>query len=456
MRRIVWVGVGVVLGATLMAWIAVAATPGAGGTQADSTYEYLKVFNQVLSLVESKYVEPVAPKELIYGAIDGMLRKLDPHSGFLTPEFFEELNVDTKGSFAGLGIEISTKDDFIVVIAPIDDTPAAAAGIRTGDLITGIDGETTKGMALMDAVHKLRGPKGSKVTLTIFREGEAKPFDLPITRDVINIKSVKARAEKDGFGYVRISQFNMTTSRDLKKAIEDVQKEAGGLKGLVLDLRNNPGGLLNQAIKVADLFLSDGKIVYTAGRDPSQNMVERATKAGTLDDFPMVVLINGGSASASEIVAGALQDQRRAVLVGTQTFGKGSVQTILRLDDGSGLKLTTAKYYTPNGRDIQAKGIAPDIVVEASPLAGLDPDKLKFYQDRLREQDLKNRLLNREEEKAPAPEKETAPAPDKEKAPAPGKPDAKAPDENRDYQLEMALELLRSWGVFQNVKARPE
>jgi carboxyl-terminal processing protease len=467
---------GVVLGAALVIGIVAIGMPGSASAETDSAYQYLKVFNQVLALVESKFVEPVAAKDLIYGAIEGMLRKLDPHSAFLTPEYFEELNVDTKGSFAGLGIEISTKDDFIVVIAPIDDTPAAAAGILSGDLIVAIDGETTKGMAMMDAVHKLRGAKGTKVTLSIYRDTLAKTFDLEIVRDIIAIKSVKARVEK-GFAYVKISQFNMTTSRDLKKAIEDLEKEAGGIKGMVLDLRNNPGGLLAQAIKVADLFLADGKIVYTAGRDQTQNMVEKAIQAGTLEDFPMVVLINGGSASASEIVAGALQDQRRAVLVGTQTFGKASVQTILRLDDGSGLKLTTAKYFTPNGRDIQAKGIAPDIVVDASPLAGLDPVKARFYQDRIREQDLKNRLLNVDEKGAPpaatpAPGAPVSPTPGPAvpgpavpgpatpgpATPGPTAPGAstQGPDENRDYQLDLAIELLQSWGVFQNVKVRTE
>lgn len=412
------------------------------------TYKHLKLFNDILALIESKYVEEVDSEELIQGAIEGMLRKLDPHSAFLTPEFFNELNIDTKGEFGGLGIEIMNKDDYILIIAPIDDTPAAEAGVMSGDLIVAIDRESTKGLPLLDAVKKLRGKKGTKVTISVMREGVAKPFDITITRDIIKIESVKSRVEEDNFLYVRIKQFNMTTHRDLKKSLSDAEKKPGGIPGLVLDLRNNPGGLLSQAIMVSDLFLEEGKIVYTSGRDNMQNIVEQAKKAGTYADFPIVVLINDGSASASEIVAGALQDHKRAVLVGTKSFGKGSVQTIMRLDDGSGLKLTTAKYFTPLGRDIQAKGITPDIVIEASPYANIDPAKRRFYRERLKERDLENHLLNKDENGEPEieePKDLTA-----------EEIEAELGEDVEDYQLQLALELLRSWDIFQSKKAKSD
>ncbi len=328
----------------------------------DKTYEKLRIFTEVLDIVKKNYVEEVKTEDLISGAIEGMLNSLDPHSAYLTPEMYRELQVETKGSFGGLGIEIGIKEGILTVIAPIEDTPAYRAGIKAGDKILKIEGEPTKGLSLMECVKRLRGPKGTKVTITIMREGFAKPKDFTIVRDIIKIKSVKFKTLEKGYGYLRILQFQEQTSGDLKKALESLKKEnPEGINGLVLDLRNNPGGLLDQAVKVADLFLDHGVIVTIKGRGDQEKMTFKAHKEGTLPPWPVVILVNQGSASASEIVAGALQDYGRAVILGTRTFGKGSVQTIIPLEDGSGIRLTTALYYTPSGRSIQDEGIHPDI-----------------------------------------------------------------------------------------------
>lgn len=330
---------------------------------ASDKYEKLKIFTDVLAYVERNYVEPVNTEKLIYGAIQGMIQSLDAHSSFMTADVFKELQVETKGSFEGLGIEITIKDGVLTVVSPIDDTPAFRAGLKAGDQILKIEKESTKDMPLMEAIKRLRGPKGTKVTLTIMRKGWTEPKEITITRDVIPIASVKYEKLPDGLGYIRIKSFQETTSQDLEKALRELEKAPGGLRGLLLDLRNNPGGLLPQAIEVADKFISDGLIVYTEGRQERKEY--RAHPEGTRKDFPMVVLVNGGSASASEIVAGALQDHGRAILLGSQTFGKGSVQSIYGpLEDGSGVRLTVAFYYTPKGRMIQAKGITPDVRVE--------------------------------------------------------------------------------------------
>ncbi len=334
-----------------------------GTTAVEETYEKLKIFTEILSLVQSNYVEDVNSKDLIYGAVKGMLEALDPHSAFMPPEAFREMQVETHGSFGGLGIEITVKDRMLTVVSPIEGTPADRAGIQAGDRIVKIEGQVTKDMTLMDAVRKLRGPKGSKVTISLLREGSLEPLEVTLVREVIEVKSVRSKDLGDGLFYIRLSSFQERTSKDLERALEQAQK--AGTTALILDLRNDPGGLLNQAVSVSDMFLDKGQlIVYTQGRLKNQELRFTAEHSNGLPKLPMVVLVNGGSASASEIVAGALQDWKRAVILGTKTFGKGSVQTVIPLADGSGLRLTTAKYFTPKGRSIHGSGIMPDIIVE--------------------------------------------------------------------------------------------
>lgn len=323
-------------------------------------YEALKTFTQVYVRIQQDYVKPVADQELIENAIQGMLTGLDPHSTYLTPEEFKELQIGTRGEFGGLGIEVTMENGFVKVIAPIDDTPAQRAGIKPGDLIVRIDDKPVKGMTLQEAVSLMRGQPGTEVTLTIIREGEEKPLQITITRDIIRIRSVRWQMLEEGYGYLRISSFQSRTPEQVREAIAKMEEE-GPLKGLVLDLRNNPGGVLHAAVEVADLFLDQGLIVYTDGRIREAKMEFRATPGDLIAGVPICVLINAGSASASEIVAGALQDHRRAILMGQKSFGKGSVQTILPLSNGGAIKLTTALYYTPSGRSIQADGIVPDI-----------------------------------------------------------------------------------------------
>jgi carboxyl-terminal processing protease len=314
--------------------------------------------------VQSQYVDEVAPKDIIYNAIKGTLRGLDPHSSFLDPDMYREMQVETSGSFGGLGIEITLRDDVLTVVAPIEGTPAYRAGIQPGDRILKIEGLSTKDMQLADAVKRMRGKPGSKITVTIVREGWTEPKDFLITREQIRVQSVKNNQLEPGIEYIRLRQFQEQTSNDLETALEKYTKE-GKIQGLVLDLRNNPGGLLTSAVEVTEKFLEPGKlVVYTEGRVRNQNMRFSSNAKRSFIDFPVVVLVNQGSASASEIVAGALQDYGRAVVLGTQSFGKGSVQTIIPLSDGSGLRLTTAKYFTPKGRSIHGKGITPDILVE--------------------------------------------------------------------------------------------
>lgn len=340
---------------------------GGGGhhevTAVEDSYERLKVFAEVLSLIQANYVDETKPRDLIYSGIKGMLESLDPHSAFMAPDIFKEMQVETHGSFGGLGIEITVKDRMLTVVAPIEGTPADRAGIHPGDRIVKIDGNPTKDMTLMEAVKKLRGPKGTSVTLVILREDSPGPFELTLVREIIEVKSVKTKDLGDGMAYVRISAFQERTGKDLLKAIEQLGRN--NMSAMVLDLRNNPGGLLNQAVQVADLFLDQGQlIVYTEGRLKNQDLRFSAEHEAQIPKIPIVVLVNGGSASASEIVAGALQDWKRAVILGTKTFGKGSVQTVVPLSDGSGLRLTTAKYFTPKGRSIHGTGLVPDIIVE--------------------------------------------------------------------------------------------
>jgi carboxyl-terminal processing protease len=347
----------------LVLTLSLGGTVASKSTDSGATYEQLRLFTEVLSIVQNQYVDEVPPKELIYSAIKGTLRGLDPHSSFLDPESYREMQVETSGSFGGLGIEITLRDDVLTVVAPIEGTPAHRAGLQPGDRIVKIDGLITKDMQLADAVKRMRGRPGSKVTISVVREGWTEPKDFEITREQIRVQSVRTHDLGNGISYLRLRQFQEQTSHDVEQALDKFAK--GGAKALVLDLRNNPGGLLTSAVEVTEKFIDDGKlVVYTEGRVRNQNMRFSAHAKKAYSTLPMVILVNQGSASASEIVAGALQDYGRAVVVGTQTFGKGSVQTIIPLTDGSGLRLTTAKYFTPKGRSIHGKGITPDIVVE--------------------------------------------------------------------------------------------
>ncbi len=329
-------------------------------SKTEDRYEPLKRFSQVLDMVERYYVRDVTRNELVEGAVRGMLQELDPHSSYMDKEEFDEMQESTSGEFSGIGIEISMKNGQLVVVSPIEDTPAYEAGMKSGDLIVEIDGEPTEGITLLDAVRKIRGPKGSTVKLTVLHKDTKTPDRVTITRDTIPIVSVKSEVLEPGYVYLRVTRFNEHTTEELHDALAKMEKK-GPIKGIVLDLRNNPGGLLDQAVSLADTFLSEGKIVYIQGKEEKTRKDYMAKSQSTDLDVPMVVLINAGSASASEIVAGALQDHKRATLLGEPTFGKGSVQTIIPLSDGGGMKLTTALYYTPNGRSIQAEGIQPDL-----------------------------------------------------------------------------------------------
>ena len=416
----------------------------------DDTYKELQTFANVLAIVQKNYVEPVSTKRLVNGAIIGMLASLDPHSAYLTPDLYRDLEVETRGSFGGLGIEITVKNDLLTVVAPIEDTPAEKAGIKSGDQIIKINDDFTKGMTLTDAVKMMRGPKGSKIRLTLHREGIPDLFTVSVARDVIRIQSVKSKELKEGYGYVRISTFQDGTTEDVDKALEQFGKR-GNLKGVVLDLRDNPGGLLNQAVSVSDDFLDGGLIVYTQGRVENQQQKYFAHKKKKFKDFPMVVLVNGGSASASEIVAGALQDQRRALVTGTLTFGKGSVQTILPLDDESALRLTTARYFTPNGRSIQAVGITPDVVVEPPKptLAALENSGAEINNDdEIHESDLLHHFQNNQQQSAPA--KSANPAGGAAPQTPPLKPGDQAHKDKaeKDVQLDKAISILEHWDQY--------
>ncbi|MGZ3558345.1 MAG: S41 family peptidase [Thermodesulfobacteriota bacterium] len=401
----------------------------------NSMYEDLKVFTDVIGYIQKDYVEETKSKDLIYGAIKGMLETLDPHSAFMPPNMYKEMQEETKGRFEGLGIEITIKDGILTVVSPIEDTPAFKAGILAGDQIIKIDGDSTKNFTLMDSVKRMRGPRGSKLTITIMREGFTKPKEITLVRDVIPVRSVRHELLDKNYGYIRLSQFQEKTDGEFEKAIKALEEESKGtLKGLILDLRNNPGGLLDQAVKISDRFIDSGLIVSVEGRKEDQKIKFYAHPDGQLSRYPLVVLVNGGSASGAEIVAGAIQDHGRGILLGTHTFGKGSVQTIIPLKDGSGLRLTTARYYTPNGRSIQAKGIVPDFVVK--PLRP-EEEKEVVVPKLPSEKDLERHLID--VEKGAAKEKEkTKKEEGKEKKPV-------------DNQLDRALELLKSWDVFRNI-----
>lgn len=410
---------------------------GINAADVEKTFPKIKLFSEALNEIQKKYVEEKDSKELIYGAIRGMMSTLDPHSTFLSPEDFKELEVETSGIFSGIGIEITSRDGILTVVSPIEGTPADKAGLLPGDKILQIEEKGTKNMTLNEAVRLIRGQKGTKVNLTILHEGAKEPIKYSIVREVIPIKSVKSKMLEEGYGYVRISTFQEKTDEDLQAQLNNMEANKGGLKGLVLDLRNDPGGLLNEAVKVADEFLESGLIVYTQGRLKEQNLKFYAHPNKFKHNYPLVVLVNEGSASASEIVAGALQDQKRAILLGTQTFGKGSVQTIIPLDDGAGIKLTTARYYTPNGRSIQAKGITPDILIKGKPLKKGEPSERE--PKILREKDLERHM---EEEKK-----------GKEVSPEPQVIEGKKAlgEVGDDPQLSSALHLLKNWSVFSQV-----
>ncbi len=431
MRNLLLVSLGVVLGATLTINHSVLAEKEQEQELTNGTplpLEELRTFTEVFGRVKSDYVEPTEDSELLEDAIKGMLSGLDPHSAYLNPEGYKELQVGTSGEFGGLGIEVGMEDGFVKVVSPIDDTPAQRAGVKAGDLIIRIDDTPVKGLTLNEAVKLMRGKPGSDVKITLVREGREKPMKFTITRAVIKVNSVKERMLEPGFGYIRITQFQSNTGESVVKSISDLKKENNGdLKGLIVDLRNNPGGVLNAAVAVSDAFLEDGLIVYTEGRVQDSQMKFKATPTDILKGAPLIVMINGGSASASEIVAGALQDHNRAVIMGTRSFGKGSVQTILPLPNNAALKLTTARYYTPSGRSIQAEGIEPDIKLENARLTTVEGSPI----EPIKEADLSGHLDNDSNKKAD----------DK-------KEDADVSLANADYQLYEALNLLKGLDIL--------
>ncbi len=414
----------------------------------EDTYEGLKVFSDVIDLVEKNYVDDVAPKKLIENAIQGMVSSLDPHSSLLTPEAFKELQIDTQGEFTGIGIHVTMRDNLVTVISPIEGTPAYMAGIKAGDKIVKVDGSTTEN--LRDAVKRMRGPKGTEVTITIIREGESTPLDFNLVRDVIPINSVKSATLQPGYGYIWVTHFRENTYDDLVNALEKLEAKEKPLKGLVFDLRDNPGGVLDQAIRISDLFLDSGIIMTSKGRLKRHNRTYSAhNNDSTPHPFPIVVLVNGGSASASEIVAGALQDQKRALIIGTTSFGKGSVQAIEKLRDGYALKLTIARYYTPNGRSIQAKGVEPDITVEHKIIETAEAEQKRLF----KEKDLANHLdAEPAKNKKQAPAKKDAESQKKSQTPRQGLKALDAEQLMTDSQVRRALDILVSHDIFKKLK----
>ncbi|MCF8091549.1 MAG: S41 family peptidase [Desulfotignum sp.] len=408
--------------------------------ESGKTYESLKLFVEVLEELEKNYVEQVDADTLIHNAIKGMVENLDPHSSFMPPQAFEDLQDDTKGEFSGIGIVITMKDGILTVVSPIEGTPAYEAGIYAGDVIVKIDGESTKGMALWEAVNRMRGPRHEAVEITIIRETEPAPLVFSLKRDLIPMTSVRSAVLKPGYGYLRVTNFRMNTQDELLSHLEDLEKDQNRLKGLVIDLRDNPGGLLDQAIKVSDVFLDQGTIVSIKGRDQKTTQAYEANPDKTDRRYPIVVLINGGSASASEIVAGALQDHSRALILGTASFGKGSVQTVRPLKDGYGLKYTIARYYTPSGRSIQATGIQPDIEV-AHAILEKSKNPPSVFDRMVKEKDLQNSLM-------PENADETGPEDTDEKSSGQKRQRKQAEQLQQDAQVKRALDILISYGVF--------
>jgi len=420
-------------------------TAGAGfyhklSADGDETYKGLKVFSDVIEIIQKNYVDPVEPKDLIEKAIQGMVSSLDPHSALLPPEAYEELRIDTEGKFTGIGIHVTMRDNFVTVVSPIEGTPAYKAGVKAMDKIVKVDGVVTSD--LRDAVKRMRGPKGTTVVITIIRESVKEPIDFTLIRDVIPIESVKSASLEPGYGYVRITNFREQTTDDVAKALRTFKNSATPLKGLVLDLRDNPGGILSQAISISDLFIEEGTILTIKGRLDKHNKVFKAHTSETPRSYPIIVLINGGSASASEIVAGALKDHQRALLLGTQTFGKGSVQTVESLRDGYGIKFTIARYYTPSGQSIQATGVVPDIIVHKQDI--ITDDTPNPVDRLLKESDLKNHLESK-------PLKDTTKQVKKPKEDLP-QPNAMLLEHiQNDNQVMRALELLISYDIFKDL-----
>lgn len=427
---------------------------------AEDRYAELQNFSKILNLVQQYYVEEVDTKKLVNGAIKGMLKELDPHTNYMSPEIFKDFESETSGQFGGLGIEISIQNGVLTIISPIEDTPAWNAGIKPGDKVVAIDGQSTKGFTLVEASALLKGKKGSKIVLSVVRDSQEKPLDISIVRGNVKIRSVKPTNLEDGYMYVKITSFIENTSGDLEKALADFKKNnKGKFEGLLIDLRRNPGGLLEQAIKVSDLFIKDGIIVSTIGRDPKNKEVSMASKKAPYSDVPIVVLINEFSASASEIVSGALQDNKRAVIVGERSFGKGSVQSVIKLGDGSGLKLTIARYYTPSGVSIQSEGIHPDIEIE-------DVDAEAFAKaisksKGMREKDISGHLKSEKEKVA---DKKNSGVPSMEKNAIAwwkdigSKKDSELSEKEKlfksDYQAYQAFSYLKAWKTLKNISTK--
>lgn len=418
---------------------------------AKDRYQELQLFTKVLNLVQQYYVEDIDTQKLVYGGIKGMLQELDPHTNFLPPDVYKEFESETSGEFGGIGIEITVQNDILTVISPIEDTPAWQAGIQAGDKIVEINGVSTKGFSLAEAAQHMRGKKGSKVRLGIFRDGFDKPREFVVERGTVKVRSVKYTDLDDGYVYIRLTSFIENSAPEIEKALKTTQKAHKDIKGVILDLRRNPGGLLDQAIKISDLFLESGTIVSTMGRNKREKEVVYAKKEGTFSGFPVIVLVNEYSASASEILAGALQDNKRALIMGQQTFGKGSVQSVVKLGDGSGLKLTVARYYTPSGRSIQAEGIKPDVILE-----DVDSDAYKkavIKKDVRREQDIAGHLLGDREQKEKDKSKSDSTdvsfwwkSENKDKKP-------KTPKDKlltEDFQVMQAFNYLKAWKVMEN------
>lgn len=419
---------------------------------AEDRYADLQNFSKVLNLIQQYYVEEVDTKKLIYGAIKGMLRELDPHTNFMPPDMFKEFENETSGEFGGLGIEISVQNGILTIISPIEDTPAWKAGIKAGDKVVAIDGHSTKGMSLVESSQYLRGKRGSRVILRVVREGEEEPKDIAIVRGSVKIQSVKFTDLEDGYAYVRITSFIENTARDLGKALDDYESKNKKIEGLLIDLRKNPGGLLDQAVKTSDMFLKDGVIVSTVGRSAKDKEISSATKKGKRINFPIVVLVDQYSASASEIVSGALQDNKRALIVGERTFGKGSVQSIVKLQDGSGLKLTVARYYTPRGISIQAEGIKPDIEID-------DIDAEVFSKSIVktkitREKDIQGHLKGEKEKKEEAAKSQQSPNALAWWKDYGSKQQDQSPKEKlfrTDYQVYQAFNYLKAWKTLRSI-----
>jgi carboxyl-terminal processing protease len=435
---------GVLLFLSPILWVGISGVHQSLLAGTDKTYEELKVFSDVLDIIEKNFVDPVDSKKLIRGAIRGMISSLDPHSAFLLPESYKDLQIETRGQFSGIGIVITMQDNMVTVISPIDGTPAYKAGIKAGDQIIKVDGEETKAMMLWEAVRKMRGKKGTSVVITIRRKGLPELIDFTIVREIIPLESVRSHLLKPGYGYIRTTNFRENTADDVKAALKKLESGKTPLKGLILDLRDNPGGLLDQAIKVADIFLDKGPIVSIKGRLKTHSKVYSAHRDKDKHSHPIVLLINEGSASASEIVAGALQDHGRALVLGTTSFGKGSVQTVEPLRDGSGLKLTIARYYTPDGHAIQARGIVPDVLVDQRYVSRNEGKK----HPHMKEKDLKNHISTEPEESLSKEMKEKILEIRGVKVPGEDASDMVKRLIAEDNQVRRALDILTSWQIF--------